>query len=367
MVYIGGKAVPGAREALQKASEEGMRLAYVTNNASRTPAAVAHVLNGLGIDAQPSDVVTSAQAAARLLAARLPAGAPVLVIGGMGLRVALREQGLRPVSTAAAKPAAVVQGFAPQVDYSALAQGGLAVRAGALFVGTNGDLTIPNARGIAPGNGSLLQVIKTATGQTPVIAGKPEPPLHHESVIRTGAKHPLVVGDRLDTDIEAAQRVGADSLLVLTGVTDPVPHQPATKKRGGDIFPKHHHILPMVILRFSEKSPGFDVRVRINLKVRGKRPAEFATCHLVALITHRVRLRPFENRNRRLFHRRALRHHRLCVRKRQRFPFALFLRPPPIQSGALRKTRHPRRIQPLGRNLLPKSTCGIPAPGRPRE
>ena len=114
VVYIGGKAVPGAREALQKASEEGMRLAYVTNNASRTPAAVAHVLNGLGIDAQPADVVTSAQAAARLLAARLPAGAPVLVIGGMGLRVALREQGLRPVSTAAAKPAAVVQGFAPR-------------------------------------------------------------------------------------------------------------------------------------------------------------------------------------------------------------------------------------------------------------
>jgi glycerol-1-phosphatase len=230
VVYIGGKGIPGAREALQKAGQEGMRLAYVTNNASRTPAAVAQVLTGLGIPAQPSDVVTSAQAAARLLAERLPAGAPVLVIGGMGLRVALRERGLRPVSTAAAKPAAVVEGFAPQVDYSALAQGGLAVRAGALFVGTNGDLTIPNAQGIAPGNGSLLQVIKTATNQEPIIAGKPEPPLHHESVIRTGAKHPLVVGDRLDTDIEAAQRVGADSLLVLTGVTD---------ARGAVLAPPH--------------------------------------------------------------------------------------------------------------------------------
>ena len=234
VVYIGGKAVPGAREALAKASDEGMRLAYVTNNASRTPAAVAQVLTGLGVPAEPSDVVTSAQAAARLLAERLPAGAPVLVIGGMGLRVALRERGLRPVSTAAAQPAAVVEGFAPQVDYSALAQGGLAVRAGALFVGTNADLTIPNAQGIAPGNGSLLQVISTATRQAPIIAGKPEPPLHHESVIRTGAKHPLVVGDRLDTDIEAAQRVGADSLLVLTGVTDAAdvvlapPHQRPT-------------------------------------------------------------------------------------------------------------------------------------------
>jgi glycerol 3-phosphatase-2 len=234
VVYIGGKAIPGASQALHKASAEGMRLAYVTNNASRTPAAVAQVLTGLDVPAQPSDVVTSAQAAARLLAERLPAGAPVLVIGGMGLRVALRERGLRPVSTAAEKPAAVVEGFAPQVDYSALAQGGLAVRAGALFVGTNADLTIPNAQGIAPGNGSLLQVIRTATDQTPVIAGKPEPPLHHESVIRTGAKHPLVVGDRLDTDIEAAQRVGADSLLVLTGVTDAAgavlapPHQRPT-------------------------------------------------------------------------------------------------------------------------------------------
>jgi glycerol-1-phosphatase len=231
VVYIGGRAVPGAREALHKASDEGMRLAYVTNNASRTPAAVAQILTGMGINAEPSDVVTSAQAAARLLADRLPAGAPVLAIGGMGLRVALRERGLRPVSTAAAEPAAVVEGFAPQVDYSALAQGGLAVRAGALFVGTNGDLTIPNAHGIAPGNGSLLQVIATATDEKPIIAGKPEPPLHHESVIRTGAQHPLVVGDRLDTDIEAAQRVGADSLLVLTGVTDALgavlapPHQ----------------------------------------------------------------------------------------------------------------------------------------------
>jgi HAD superfamily hydrolase (TIGR01450 family) len=220
VVYIGGKAVPGASQALAKASDEGMRLAYVTNNASRTPAAVAQVLTGLGIPAEPSDVVTSAQAAARLLAEQLPAGAPVLVIGGMGLRVALRERGLRPVSAAAEKPAAVVQGYAPGVDYSALAQGGLAVMAGALFVGTNADLTIPSAQGRAPGNGSLLQVIRTATGQAPLIAGKPEPPLHHESVIRTGARHPLVVGDRLDTDIEAAQRVGADSLLVLTGVTD---------------------------------------------------------------------------------------------------------------------------------------------------
>ena len=221
VVYIGGAAIPGAAEALSKAGAAGMRLAYVTNNASRTPAAVAALLSSLGVPAAAQDVVTSAQAAARLLAERLPAGSPVLVIGGTGLRMALRERGLRPVSTAADKPRAVVQGFAPDVSYSTLAEGGLAVRAGALFVASNADLTIPGRHGIAPGNGSLIQVIATATGVQPLVAGKPEPPLHRESVLRTGATHPLVVGDRLDTDIEGAHRAGTDSLLVLTGVTRP--------------------------------------------------------------------------------------------------------------------------------------------------
>ena len=135
--------------------------------------------------------------------------------------MALRERGLRPVSTAADRPQAVVQGYSPDINYSLLAEGGLAVAAGALFVASNIDLTLPSRRGSQPGNGSFIQVIATATGVTPLVAGKPEPPLHHESVLRTGAKHPLVVGDRLDTDIEGAQRVGADSLLVLTGVTSP--------------------------------------------------------------------------------------------------------------------------------------------------
>jgi HAD superfamily hydrolase (TIGR01450 family) len=221
VVYIGGAAIPGAAQALHKAEASGMRLAYVTNNAFRTPAAVAALLTSLGVPAAAQDVVTSAQAAARLLAERLPAGSPVLVIGGTGLRMALRERGLRPVSTAADKPRAVVQGFAPDVSYSTLAEGGLAVRAGALFVASNADLTIPGRHGIAPGNGSLIQVIATATGIQPLVAGKPEPPLHRESVLRTGAAHPLVVGDRLDTDIEGAHRAGTDSLLVLTGVTRP--------------------------------------------------------------------------------------------------------------------------------------------------
>ncbi|TYK45499.1 HAD-IIA family hydrolase [Actinomadura decatromicini] len=223
VVYIGRRPVRAAAESLAKARAAGQRLAFVTNNASRTPSAVAALLTEVGVPAEAADVVTSAQAAARLLAERLPPGSEVLVVGGMGLRHALYAAGLRPVSTAAGRPAAVVQGYEPMLGYGLLSEGAQAVAMGALFVGSNGDLTIPGGDGPPhPGNGSLLRVISSATGVEPIVTGKPERPLHQESVRRTGAKRPLVVGDRLDTDIEGAVNGGADSLLVLTGVTDPL-------------------------------------------------------------------------------------------------------------------------------------------------
>ena len=221
VVYLGGKSVPGAAEALGQASSGGMRLAYVTNNASRSPSAIAAQISGMGVPATAADVVTSAQAAARLLAGRLPAGSPVLVVGANALRIALRERGLRPVSVAAEHPLAVVQGYTPDLSYGLLTEAALALRAGASFVATNVDPTLPTQRGLQPGNGSLVQVLVTSTGQRPEVAGKPQPPLHAEAVQRTGAKRPLVVGDRLDTDIEGGVRNGADSLLVLTGVSTP--------------------------------------------------------------------------------------------------------------------------------------------------
>ena len=221
VVYLGGVGIPGAPQALTQARGHGMRLAFVTNNASRSPSAIAQQLISLGIAASPADVVTSAQAAARLIAERLPSGSAVLVAGGIGLRLALRERGMRPVSTAAERPAAVVQGYAPDIGYPLLAEAALAIRDGAWYVASNADVTLPSARGPVPGNGALIQLLVTATGRRPVVAGKPEPPLHAEAVRRTGARHPLVAGDRLDTDIEGAVRVGADSLLVLTGVTQP--------------------------------------------------------------------------------------------------------------------------------------------------
>ncbi|WP_216844088.1 HAD-IIA family hydrolase [Phytoactinopolyspora alkaliphila] len=218
VVYIGASAVHHAPEALLAAREEGMRLAFVTNNASRAPEAVAAHLTELGIEAFDGEVVTSAQAAARLLAERLRPGARVLVVGGDGLRSALDEKGLVPVSSATDAPEAVVQGFAPQVDWRALAEGSYAVAQGLPWIASNADRTIPTQRGIAPGNGALIEVIRAATGREPVVAGKPEPPMHREAMLRSGAVRPIVVGDRLDTDIEGAARAGADSLLVFTGV-----------------------------------------------------------------------------------------------------------------------------------------------------
>lgn len=221
VIYLGGTGIPGAPQALTEARRRGMRLAFVTNNAARSPAAIAQQLTRLGVSASPADLVTSAQAAARLIADRLPRGSAVLVAGGIGLRLALREHGLRPVSTAAERPAAVVQGYAPDISYALLAEAAEAIRGGAWYVASNADATLPSSRGPLPGNGSLVQLIVTATGRQPVVAGKPEPPLHAEAVRRTGARRPLVVGDRLDTDIEGAVRAGADSMLVLTGVSQP--------------------------------------------------------------------------------------------------------------------------------------------------
>ncbi|MFI9722587.1 HAD hydrolase-like protein [Streptomyces sp. NPDC052396] len=222
VVYAGGRAIGHAVDSLAEARSGGMRLAYVTNNALRTPQAVAGHLTELGIPAASTDVITSAQAVARLIADELPEGSRVLVTGGEGLRVALRERGLVPVDSADDDPAAVAQGYGgPDMPWSRLMEASYAVRRGVPWFASNADLTIPSGRGIAPGNGAAVEVVRIASGGAPRVAGKPQPPMHRETVLRTGARRPLVVGDRLDTDIEGAYAGGVDSLLVLTGVTTP--------------------------------------------------------------------------------------------------------------------------------------------------
>lgn len=218
VLFLGAAPVAHAATSLSAARASGMRLAFVTNNSSRRAEAVAAHLTELGIPAAAEDVVTSAQAAVRYLAARLPAGSPVLVVGTEALAEEVDAVGLRPVRTAEGA-VAVVQGLAPTTSWADLAEAAVALRAGALWVAGNRDATYPSERGPLPGNGSLVSALEVATGLSPHVVGKPHPELHQASVDRVGATRPLVVGDRLDTDILGARQAGTDSLLVLTGVT----------------------------------------------------------------------------------------------------------------------------------------------------
>ncbi len=221
VVYVGGNAVPGVPEAIAIGAETGMRFGFVTNNAARTPHQVGEHLRELGIPALDDEVITSSQAASRVLADELPAGSAVLIVGTAALAAEVEGVGLRAVWSADDGPVGVVQGYSPELSWAMLAEACVAVRAGAYWVATNTDSTLPSPRGPLPGNGSFVRVVAQTTGATPVVAGKPEPAMHNECVLRTGAKKPLVVGDRLDTDIEGAARAGVPSLLVFSGLTRP--------------------------------------------------------------------------------------------------------------------------------------------------
>lgn len=259
VIYRGREAVPYAAQSLLCALGSGVLVAYATNNASRAPAEVAAHLDALGLPGPASRVVTSAQAGAHYLAQHCPSGSRVLAIGGPGVSLALREAGLLPVTGQAAQLgepipdqpipdqpnsdqpnsdqpvsdepilgepasdepyAAVLQGYGPQVAWSDLAEAAYAVQAGALWVATNIDSTLPTSRGLAPGNGALVGAVRRAVAVDPVVVGKPHTPLYElsVSVLGTGIDRTLAIGDRLDTDILGANAAGLDSLFVFGGV-----------------------------------------------------------------------------------------------------------------------------------------------------
>jgi len=222
VVYLDRDPIPGAVDAVNGIVSGGLPVAYATNNASRRAGAVAELLTSLGVHARADEVITAAHASAVLLASRLPAGSPVLVVGGPALAAEVTDAGLAPVTNADDKPSAVVQGYDAKVGWADLAEGCVAVRAGAWWVATNADRTLPSPRGPLPGNGSLVAALATALGRQPDdIVGKPAPALFTTAAGRVGATRPLVVGDRLDTDIAGAVNAGYDGLLVLTGVSTP--------------------------------------------------------------------------------------------------------------------------------------------------
>ncbi len=220
VVYRGHLAIPYAVESIN-AIPDSIRVGYITNNASRTDASVAEHLSGLGLRVLADDVVTSPQAAIRLLIELVPAGSTILVVGGDGLTSVVAAAGFVVTRSALDSPAAVIQGFAPEVGWTQLAEAAYALQAGGAempWVATNTDWTIPQARGTAPGNGTLVSAVHTAVGRLPVVAGKPEAAIFQEAMTRFGATSAIMVGDRLDTDILGANRAGIPSAMVLTGV-----------------------------------------------------------------------------------------------------------------------------------------------------
>lgn len=217
VLYRGEDAVPSAPPTLAELRRRGVRPVFLTNNSSRTPLQVAEKLRGIGIEAETGEVVTSALATAELLAER--GGGRAFVIGQDGVREALSDAGIAIVDGDPEEADLVVVGYDGGATYGSLKRASLLVQRGARLVATNADGSYPAADGLWPGAGALLAVITTTTGAEPEIVGKPFAPLFEAGRRRGGGGRPLVVGDRLDTDIEGAARLGWDSMLVLTGVS----------------------------------------------------------------------------------------------------------------------------------------------------
>ncbi|GAB3658364.1 HAD hydrolase-like protein [Zhihengliuella somnathii] len=218
VVYAGAEAIRGAPEALQRVLDHGAALGYITNNASRSPAAVAEHLRELGAPATEETVFGSADAGASLLGKHLESGNRVLVVGGDYLRECVARAGFVAVESHTDEPDGVIQGFHPDLGWTHLAEASYAIARGAVWVATNTDLTIPRAEGIAPGNGALVHAVSLPSGAQPHVAGKPEPYLFEHAARELGVSAPLVVGDRLDTDILGGNRAGFATAFVATGI-----------------------------------------------------------------------------------------------------------------------------------------------------
>ncbi|HWD01616.1 MAG TPA: HAD-IIA family hydrolase [Amycolatopsis sp.] len=224
VVYRGPDAIPHAVETLNKVLADHVPVVFATNNASRPPEDVGDHLRKLGVEPRGWSVVNSSQAAATHLAERLAPGARVCAVGGPGVAHALAEAGLTAVRVAdldGAPVEAVVQGLGFDITWRELAAVGYLVDAGAAWVATNVDLTLPTPYGKAPGNGALVALVQTATSASPHVVGKPQPALFELARTRLGTDQPgtLVCGDLLGTDIEGANSAGLDSLFVLSGAS----------------------------------------------------------------------------------------------------------------------------------------------------
>jgi len=228
VLYRGQMPLPGVNEMLAMFARRGITYACVTNNSTLTPEQYEDKLAAMGIAIPAARVITSSVAPRRYLETPVPRGTSAFYIGMEGLREALFGDGYFVYDEQ--KPQIVVSGLDMGATYAKLTIAALAIRAGARFVGTNPDLTLPTEAGLVPGAGSLQALLTAATGVTPLVIGKPEPTMLHAAIdiLEADPQHTLVIGDRLDTDIAGAAAAGLASALVLTGVTtqDDLKHSP---------------------------------------------------------------------------------------------------------------------------------------------
>ena len=222
VLYRGGSKLPGVNDLFNALELRERTIVLATNNSMATPATYVERLAAMGIDVAEANILTSGSATAAYLAEELPAGSRVYVIGMPALRDLIFRDGIfEPIQFGEAPVAAVVAGLDLHFNYEKLRIANDAIRAGARFIATNADATLPTEAGLHPGAGSIIAAIATASGESPVVVGKPEPLMVHEALRLFGldAAETVMIGDRLDTDILAGERAGILTALVLTGVS----------------------------------------------------------------------------------------------------------------------------------------------------
>jgi 4-nitrophenyl phosphatase len=221
VLWAGDQPLPGLIEFFAALRQRQMPFVLATNNAGRSPEQYRDKLARMGVTVSVDEIFTSPQATALVLAQRSPAGGRVFVIGEQALKDALAAAGFTFCDLYETDAAYVVVGIDHGLSWDKLATATLNIRAGAVFVGTNPDISLPTEHGITHGNGAILAALQAATGVAPIVVGKPEPTMYQQALTRlqSDPDQTLAIGDRLDTDILGAVRAGLPSALVLTGVS----------------------------------------------------------------------------------------------------------------------------------------------------
>jgi len=231
VLWHGELPMPGLTEFFQTLRDQQIQFILATNNARLTQEQYVIKLAQMGVQVTPDEILTSSMATALYLAEHTdPSTTRVFVIGEDGARQPLLERGftlteLYELNDDKNNPNMgadiVVCGMDKNLSWDKLATATLNIRAGAKFIGTNADTTLPTERGLTHGNGAILAAIMAATGITPTIIGKPEPIIYQQALSLLGIDpaQTVAIGDRLETDILGAVRTGIRSLMVLSGVS----------------------------------------------------------------------------------------------------------------------------------------------------